>query len=201
MTDFTIPVPSCWEGTTLTDTQRAALEATAALADGTSGNIDQAANAAKYVLDQAANTAELVLLATRMEEVHGADLGYTVSFPGIVDDDAAPATDNRLGAPRPRRIRINATVLPDLILDQQQVPPAYLATALMADPRPAVLIGRITMVDDAAETITVELFSKTDQYEVTVPNSIVLDETLLGRAATEHRRWLYRVLSREFGGE
>lgn len=193
---FGIPVPSCWADTTLSGVQRAALEATAALADGTSGDIDQAAAAAKYVLDLASNKAELVLLATRLDEVHGFDLGYTVSFPAIVDADHDDAVTGET-----KRVRIKATVLAELVLEQHQIPPAYLATALMADPYPAVLVGRITMVDDRAETITVELFSKTDQYEVTVPNSIVLDETLLGREATEQRRKLHLVLSREFGGQ
>lgn len=195
---FQIPVPAVWRTTVLADAQRAALESVAAFDadDDPTGTLREVVDSARYALEHATNRPELTVLVTTLEEVHGADLGYTVSFPAYTDH----------GSPNGevRRVAMRATVLPDLLVQHSDLPVEYVAEAMLhvSEYRSvAVIVGRLTMVDDAAQTVTVELFSKTDEYEVTVPQSIVLDDTALGGLHTARRRTLYAVLAREFGDQ
>lgn len=188
MSDFRPIAPDVWKGTVISDDERSAFEVIAALGDDRGGWVSEAAGTARQVLEDAGSPPELTVIVGHPLEVIG---GVGVKVRLLMFD---PEDD--------REKTVTAWVRQDLITDTSTVPAAYLAEAELLVKYPILVTARITMVDSTDSTVTVELFSKTDQYEVCIPERFVLDPGLtVSGPEIQRRQALYQTLRREFGAQ
>lgn len=161
--NFALPVPPVWQSVpALPAADRAALTRVTKLIAHGDMFADIADEAHRILNAQHTPLRFVLLVATHEQTSRG--VGEKVAMPTVPDETSMPA-------------RTLLWVREDLLVGVDTLPLAYREHAARVRRfrgAAALVLARLVAVDEDADTVTVELFSKTDQYEISVPRQLAL---------------------------